>query len=246
MTDSSQHWLILVMSLSGRAGTPRMRIWRALRSLGAAVMRDGVYLLPANSLRKEALQQQADAVRELGGKALLLEVDESTMDTTELLLPLFDRTSDFQDLVGDVSEWQEECPGLEEREAQRRVIQLQRRFQAIVEVDFFPGLGRERAIAALAEAEAVYNRCFVPDEPQAIQADIPERDRSAFRGRAASSGDMCGGLPTAQAAIVQKTSNELTELLKSLPPSLSNYTATLGQYGEHAGVPSNPSRQLME
>ncbi|MGE6605284.1 chromate resistance protein ChrB domain-containing protein [Halomonas sp. NPDC076908] len=183
MTDSSQHWLILVMSLSGRAGTPRMRIWRALRSLGAAVMRDGVYLLPANSLRKEALQQQADAVRELGGKALLLEVDESTMDTTELLLPLFDRTSDFQDLVGDVSEWQEACPGLEEREAQRRLIQLQRRFQAIVEVDFFPGLGRERAIAALAEAEAVYNRCFVPDEPQAIQADIPERDRSAFRGR---------------------------------------------------------------
>lgn len=183
MTDNTQRWLILVMSLSGRAGTPRMRIWRALRSLGAAVIRDGVYLLPANPLRKEALQQQADAIRELGGKALLLEVDESTMDTAELLLPLFDRTSDFQDLVGDVSEWQEACPGFEEREAQRRLIQLQRRFQAIAEVDFFPGLGRERAIAALAEAEAVYNRCFVPDEPQAIQAEIPERDRSAFRGR---------------------------------------------------------------
>ncbi|PCF95687.1 hypothetical protein CPA45_11115 [Vreelandella nigrificans] len=160
-----------------------MRIWRALRSLGAAVMRDGVYLLPTSPARKEALQQQADAIRELGGKALLLEIDESAMDTDGLLLPLFDRTSDFQDLLGEVAEWQEACPGLEEREAQRRLIQLQRRCQAIVEVDFFPGLGRERAIAALVEAEAVYNRCFVTDEPHAIQAEIPLRDRSAFRGK---------------------------------------------------------------
>lgn len=146
-------------------------------------MRDGVYLLPASPLRKEALQQQTEAIRELGGKALLLEVDESAMNTSELLQPLFDRTSDYQDLLGAVAEWQAACPTLEEHEAQRRLIQLQRRFQAIVEVDFFPGLGRERATTALADAEAVFNRCFAPDEPQAIQAEIPRRDRSAFRGR---------------------------------------------------------------
>ncbi|MFC7368277.1 chromate resistance protein ChrB domain-containing protein [Vreelandella zhaodongensis] len=183
MAENTHRWLVLIISLSGRAGTPRMRIWRALRSMGAAVMRDGVYLLPESPSRKEALQQQADAILELGGKALLLEVDESAMATTERLPPLFDRTADFQDLLGAVAEWKKACPSLEEREAQRRLIQLQRRFQTIIEIDFFPGPGRERAIAALAEAEAVYNRCFVPDEPQAIQADIPQRDRSEFRGR---------------------------------------------------------------
>jgi hypothetical protein len=39
-------WSMLVISLPGRSATPRMRIWRALKGLGAVVLRDGVYLLP--------------------------------------------------------------------------------------------------------------------------------------------------------------------------------------------------------
>ena len=40
-------WLILVLSLPTENATVRMRAWRALRAAGAAVLRDGVYLLPA-------------------------------------------------------------------------------------------------------------------------------------------------------------------------------------------------------
>ncbi|QTF94306.1 MAG: chromate resistance protein [Halomonas sp. BM-2019] len=160
-----------------------MRIWRALRSLGAAVLRDGVYLLPASPGRYQALQHQADAIQALGGKSLLLEVGETNMESTEVLPALFDRGSDYQELLEAVAHWQTECPSLEEREAQRRLLQLQRRFQAIVELDFFPGAAREQSAVALAEAEAAFNRRFVPDEPQATRAAIPRLDREAFRGR---------------------------------------------------------------
>ena len=96
MADNEQHWLILIMRLSGRSGTPRMRIWRALRGLGAAVLRDGVYLLPASPTRREALELQVGAIRELGGNALLIEVDDSAIDSVEVLPSLFDRTPDFR------------------------------------------------------------------------------------------------------------------------------------------------------
>ena len=39
-------WRMLIISLPSRSATPRMRAWRALKTLGAAVLRDGVYLLP--------------------------------------------------------------------------------------------------------------------------------------------------------------------------------------------------------
>ena len=183
MVNDKRRWLILVMSLSGRAGSARMRIWRALRSMGAAVLRDGVYLLPASPSLYLALQQQAAAIQALGGKSLLLEVDDTSMETTEVLPSLFDRGSEYQELLEAVASWQQECPNLEEREAQRRLLQLQRRFQALIEIDFFPGAGKERAVAALADAEATYNRSFVPDEPKATRAEITRLERSAFRGR---------------------------------------------------------------
>ena len=39
-------WLLLVLSLPTENATARMRAWRALKASGAAVLRDGVHLLP--------------------------------------------------------------------------------------------------------------------------------------------------------------------------------------------------------
>ena len=38
---------LLISSLPSQSTTARMRIWRSLKSNGAATLRDGVYLLPA-------------------------------------------------------------------------------------------------------------------------------------------------------------------------------------------------------
>ena len=41
-------WLLLILSLPTENATVRMRAWRAIKALGAASLRDGVYLLPAH------------------------------------------------------------------------------------------------------------------------------------------------------------------------------------------------------
>ena len=65
-------WSMLVISLPGRSATPRMRIWRALKGLGAVVLRDGVYLLPHSESAARSLREQAEAVIASGGDAHVL------------------------------------------------------------------------------------------------------------------------------------------------------------------------------
>ena len=46
-----------------------MRVWRALKAHGAAILRDGVHLLPAGEVSERILGQQADHIEEAGGSA---------------------------------------------------------------------------------------------------------------------------------------------------------------------------------
>ena len=53
MASEKNPWLVFIMSQPGKSTTPRIRLWRLLKGLGAAVLRDGVYLLP----QRETLQR---------------------------------------------------------------------------------------------------------------------------------------------------------------------------------------------
>jgi hypothetical protein len=52
-------WLLFILTLQGQQPAVRMRVWRALKALGAGVIRDGVYLLPNRPEFKEPLQAQS-------------------------------------------------------------------------------------------------------------------------------------------------------------------------------------------
>src|SRR5690242_12864520 len=87
-------WLLLVVSLPTEGATARMRIWRALKALGCAALRDGAYLLPAGDARLQALQElAAECVRE-GGSAWLMTVRPQAGDEEAYRL-LFDRSADY-------------------------------------------------------------------------------------------------------------------------------------------------------
>ena len=88
MTDTKNAWLVFIMSQPGKSPTPRIRLWRLLKGLGAAVLRDGVYLLPHREPLQQALEEQVQAVQTLGGAASLLAVE-----------PLTDTDAQFRTLV---------------------------------------------------------------------------------------------------------------------------------------------------
>ena len=91
-------WLLLVLSLPTENATARMRAWRALKSSGAAVLRDGVHLLPDEDRHAQTLAAIADDLRASGGTAHLLRTDDTAPDYRAL----FDRSAEFATLLADL------------------------------------------------------------------------------------------------------------------------------------------------
>ncbi len=61
---------VLIVTLPTQPNAVRLRIWRALKALGCAALRDGAYLLPAEHGR--LFEPLAAEVREHGGTAMVL------------------------------------------------------------------------------------------------------------------------------------------------------------------------------
>ena len=95
MSLTSDSWLALVVSLPSASATPRMRIWRAVKALGCAALRDGTYLLPAQAEQAGQLQILADDALQEGGQAWVLHVLAKDMAEQAAYRALFDRANDY-------------------------------------------------------------------------------------------------------------------------------------------------------
>ena len=60
-------YLSLITSLPTENATTRMRAWRALKASGAAVLRDGVYLMPEREACRSTFEAVAADVLSGGG-----------------------------------------------------------------------------------------------------------------------------------------------------------------------------------
>ena len=92
-------WQLLVISLPGSRGTARMRIWRALKAAGAAVLRDGVYLLPEGEAARDLFAAQALEVERAGGQAHVLTLNDTGREQAAEFRALFDRSADYAELL---------------------------------------------------------------------------------------------------------------------------------------------------
>jgi hypothetical protein len=174
------HWSMLILSLPTRNGTARMRAWRALKALGAAVLRDGVYLLPDRPELKRALETIAADVRGHAGSALLLAVEPGAPDD---FTRLFDRGPEFAALLAEVTALRDAEPALDADVLGQRAVELQRQADALHAIDHLPGEASRQAIAALAELQGLVRRRQQPDEPLASTGEVPRRQRSDFQAR---------------------------------------------------------------
>jgi hypothetical protein len=180
MADEKNAWFLFIMSQPGKSTTPRIRLWRLLKGLGAAVLRDGVYLVPQRQSLQQALEEQVQTVQRLGGAAYLLAVEPVT-DTDAQFRALFDRSEDYATLLAAIAQLRTSVSEATETPARRQLQQLWREYEAIVLIDYFPGPAQAQSAQALAEAEAAITRYFSPDEPQPLHAGIRRLDRAAYR-----------------------------------------------------------------
>jgi hypothetical protein len=182
MFDKKNIWLLFIVSQPGKSQTPRIRLWRALKSLGVAVLRDGVYLLPQREALRTALEEQAHTIRELGGTAYLLEVETHTREESTAFLTLFDRGADYAELLKGVRQRQTELPTWNEPRAQRALQQLRRDLDAIRGIDYFPDSGLTQSEQAVAEVEWAIQQRFSPHEPHPASAAIEPCHTADFEG----------------------------------------------------------------
>jgi hypothetical protein len=183
MRSDSTDWWLLVVSLPTQAATARMRIWRALKSQGCAALRDGAYLLPGGGGRGAALRELADDCVREGGTAWLMAVQAGTPEDEAAYRALFDRSDD---LAEQRKAWKQarsrlaKLPTAELLRVQRR---LQRDYEALKAIDYFPGDSSAETEAAWLEFNRRLQALASPDEPHEAAGELPRLDVVAYRGR---------------------------------------------------------------
>lgn len=183
MLQSPEPWRLLVVSLPSSGATARMRIWRGLKALGCAAMRDGAYLLPGAPDREQALQALADDCLREGGSAWLMAVQPRTADEAVAFRHLFDRHADYAELRQGWKAANAGLAGLAPAELIRLQRKLQREFDALRAIDFFPGDAAVEADAAWSDFNKRIEGLLSPDEPQETAGRIPRLQLADYQGR---------------------------------------------------------------
>ena len=168
----------LVLSLPTRNSTLRMRVWRALKDSGCAVLRDGVYLLPADSPNKAVLGRMEREIRSHGGFALRMAAQPE-----DDVRALFDRTAEYAALVERISATKGALSRLGPRRGETALRRLEQAVQKLSGIDFFPGEAKQQAAAALAGLKAAYRELHSRNEPRASMKGIRQVAAGRYQKR---------------------------------------------------------------
>ncbi len=174
------YWLSFITSLPTENAILRQRAWRALKASGAAVLRDGVYLMPERESCRATLERLQINVREGGGTALVLRMEEPG-DAN--FIALFDRSADYAGLLTEVMQARESLRPESAQEIIKQVRKLRKVFVTIAEIDFFPSEAQRQAETALNDLEIATARVLSPDEPQNVTGQIQHCSIAHYQGR---------------------------------------------------------------
>jgi hypothetical protein len=173
----------LVLSLPTRNSTLRMRVWRALKESGCAVLRDGVYVLPVDAKSGASLSKLEGEIRSNGGFAMILETKPQTLQHQTSVRALFDRTGEYTALVKRIAETRASLARLGPRRGLTAMRRVEQAMQKLSAIDFFPGEAKHQAAAALAGLKAAYAELHSTSEPRASLRGLRQVDAARYQKR---------------------------------------------------------------
>src|SRR6266702_4321906 len=127
-------WLLLIFSLPSKRTSERVRIWRKLQKYGTLALRNSGYVLPNTPANQERLEWLATTVRGFKGEASVLQVVAIDDLPSDALREQFreQRKPDYAALIRDLQQLKPSAQGFS-----TQFVRLKRRFEEIVEIDFF-------------------------------------------------------------------------------------------------------------
>lgn len=183
MTVFTDSWALLIVTLPTSGATARMRIWRAIKTIGCAALRDGAYLSPAGAAQITQLQQLADEARQEGGQVWLLNVRAANPEEETTFQALFDRSADYAELQAALSDARKSRSDQSSAELNRLLRRHGRAYEAIRMIDFFPNEASTRAEAQWNDFSRAIETILSPGEPQPLTRAIARRDPAQYQGR---------------------------------------------------------------
>src|SRR5258706_5056207 len=180
-------WLVTITQLPTEDPAARMRMLRTLESLGAAVMREGAYLLPDTAACRQGLEHLSEYIAKSTGTSMVLQVLPLSGAQKLSFRSLFDRSARYAELIKVVDSLKVGF-GIADPSAISRVLnKLRRELESISALDFFPDEIQQRAKATIVAAEAAVHKLLFPAQPQAGgKPDEPLRHRVSATRRPAS------------------------------------------------------------
>jgi len=175
-------WAILVITLPTQPNAVRLRIWRALKALGCAALRDGAYLLPAHLAHE--LDALADEARQHGGTASVLALAARDDQQRNEVQALFGRAAAYAQWREGVDALRGALPCLAETEARRRLRALAEALSTLQRIDYYPGAAAEQAQLDLGALRLALDSQHSKGEPSG-QTDgrIVRLDARKFQGK---------------------------------------------------------------
>jgi hypothetical protein len=160
-----------------------MRFWRALKGKGCAVLRDGVYLLPATDAAEAELLELGASIGEAGGAAHLVRAPSRGADQEREFRSLFDRADEYTAFVQSLADTRKTLSELSPVEITRLVRRAGKAFDAISAIDFFRNEASTRAEAAWQDFVTLANTVMSPGEPHQVEGAIPILRREDYQSR---------------------------------------------------------------
>jgi hypothetical protein len=173
----------LVLSLPTRNSAMRMRVWRALKETGCAVLRDGVYVLPPGAPGTAVLARLESEIRSADGFALTVDLTFKNTEELARARALFDRSSEYGRLVKEISAATGSLASLGPRRSQSTLRKLEREFDRLATIDFFPGQAKRQALDAMSKLRRGYQQAYGAGEPNPSRKRMRPLDQSRYRAR---------------------------------------------------------------
>jgi hypothetical protein len=143
-------WLLLIFSLPSKKASARVGIWRKLQKYGTLALRNSGYLLPNTPANQERFEWLASMIRGFKGEASVLQIQEIDDLPPEELKEQFQvaRKPDYATLIREVQALKPSEQGYS-----AQMTRLKRRFNEIVEIDYFDCPLRKKTEDAISKAE---------------------------------------------------------------------------------------------
>jgi hypothetical protein len=160
-------WVLLSSRLPREPSRLRLGVWRRLRRLGALLLHDAVWVLPADAKTREAFEWLADEISEQGGTAFVWEALSLDEPQNRELVRRFRAEADARYAAlaqsagkivqAVVRSRRRRRAGIDPRTALRQLKGLDRALRLERRRDYFRAPGRAHAETAVATAIASFD-----------------------------------------------------------------------------------------